>query len=190
MLKKVCLLCCTLALLHPVAANAQLPANPWAAQSTSISPNQTPATVSNSSASAQTDIANPRLTPQATQSSAPSGWRGTGRFSQLGYTGEVTTYGKAQGQEMLAPEVNNHNMNVMIQHLRQLGYSIPASYDDGFNNFLQDYTSELRNAYSGLGRQNNPFDTMFNGMIDAFENFTGLDVSNIMFNSIDLIQQD
>lgn len=168
-----------------------MPANPWAAvQSQPVNSNQEPTAVAKSSASAQTDIANPRLTPQATQSSAPSGWRGTGRFSQLGYTGEVTTYDKAQGQEMLAPEVNNHNMNAMIQHLRQLGYSIPSSYDDGFSNFLQDYTSELRNAYSGLGRQNNPFDTMFNSIIDAFENFTGLDVGNLMFNSIDLIQQD
>lgn len=184
MLKKVYLLYCASALLYPVVTQAQLPANPWAAQSQ-------PTTTTSASVSSQTTTSNSRATnTSSNQQAAPSGWRGTGRFSQLGYTGEVTTYDKAQGQEMLAPEVNNHNMNIMIQHLRRLGYSIPASYDDGFSNFLQDYTTELRSAYSGLGQQNNPFDTMFNSMIDAFEHFTGLDVGNLMFNSIDLIQQD
>ena len=117
-------------------------------------------------------------------------WRGSGKYDQQAYTGAVTTYDKAYGQEMLAPEVNNNNMNVMVQQLRNLGYKIPASYDNGFANFLSDYTDGLRTAYSGLGRQNNPADTVFNGILDSFEHFTGLDVGNLMFNSIDLIKRD
>lgn len=117
-------------------------------------------------------------------------WRGSGRFGQLDYTGEVTTYGTAYGQEMLAPEVNNHNMGVMLQHLRDLGYKIPESYDNKFRNFTQDYAEELHRAYDGLGHQNNPFDTMFSGFLDVVEDQSGLDMENLLFNSIDLISRD
>lgn len=123
-------------------------------------------------------------------SSDGANWRGSGKYGAQDYTGSVTTYGHAYGQEMLAPEVNNHNMNVMVQKLRDLGYKIPSSYDNGFSNFLDNYTNDLRRAYSGLGRQNNPADTVFNGILDSFEHFTGLDAGNLMFNSIDLIKRD
>ena len=117
-------------------------------------------------------------------------WRGSGKFGQLGYTGEVTTYGTAYGQEMLAPEVNNHNMNIMLKHLRDLGYKIPSSYDNKFQDFLQNYSQDLHDAYNGLGHQNNPFDTMFSGFLDVVEDQSGLDMENLLFNSIDLINQD
>ncbi len=117
-------------------------------------------------------------------------WRGSGQFGKLDYTGEVTTYGTAYGQEMLAPEVNNHNMKVMLQHLRDLGYKIPAGYDDKFQNFTANYAKDLRRAYDGLGHQNNPFDTMFSGFLDVVEDQSGLDMENILFNSIDLISKD
>ena len=91
---------------------------------------------------------------------------------------------------MLAPEVNNHNMNVMLKHLRDLGYKIPDSYDNKFQNFLQDYSRDLRQAYDGLGHQNNPFDTMFSGFIDVVEDQSGLDMDNLLFNSIDLMSRD
>ncbi len=126
----------------------------------------------------------PSKAPQA------DAWRGSGSFGKLDYTGEVTTYGTAYGQEMLAPEVNNHNMNVMVQHLRNLGYKIPESYDNKFQNFLSDYSDELRDAYNGLGHQNNPFDTMFSGFLDVVEDQSGLDMENVLFNSIDLINRD
>ena len=138
-------------------------------------------------------------TAESTVSSAPSSggryvsgepWRGSGQHGKLDYTGEVTTYGTAFGQEMLAPEVNNHNMKVMLQHLRDLGYKIPESYDNRFGNFLQDYASDLRKAYSGLGHQNNPFDTMFSGFLDVVEDQSGLDMENLLFNSIDLMSRD
>lgn len=127
---------------------------------------------------------------KAPQYDAGDPWRGSGRYGKLNYTGEVTTYGTAFGQEMLAPEVNNHNMKVMLQHLRDLGYKIPDSYDDKFQNFTQDYARDLRKAYDGLGHQNNPFDTMFSGFLDVVEDQSGLDMENLLFNSIDLISKD
>lgn len=117
-------------------------------------------------------------------------WRGSGQFGKLNYTGEVTTYDTAQGQEMLAPEVNQHNIKVMLDHLRNLGYKIPESYNDKYSNFLSDYKRELQNAYSGLGHQNNPFDTMFSGLLDVFEEGTGLDIENLLFNSLDLLSKE
>ena len=187
------LVLCFITLLYPCAILAQLPANPWetpAQPAAAVTINNTQ-TTSNNDVSYNTPTTSVALRQApVSNSSTSNGWRGSGQFSRLGYTGDVTTYDKAQGQEMLAPEVNNTNMNIMIQHLRNLGYTIPASYDNGFSNFLQDYTTELQNAYSGLGRQNNPFDTMFNSMIDAFEHFTNLDVGNLMFNSLNLIQRE
>ena len=99
----------------------------------------------------------------------------------------MTTYGTAYGQEMLAPEVNTHNMNMMVQHLRNLGYKIPASYDNKFVNFTKEYAQDLRTAYDGLGKQGNPFDTMFSGFLDVVEDQSGLDMENILFNSFDLM---
>ncbi len=128
----------------------------------------------------------------AAQNSAPTkgSWRGSGQFGKLNYTGEATTYGTTYTQEMLAPEVNNHNMKVMLQHLRDLGYKIPAGYDDKFQNFTANYAKDLRRAYDGLGHQNNPFDTMFSGFLDVVEDQSGLDMENLLFNSIDLISKD
>ena len=117
-------------------------------------------------------------------------WRGSGQHGKLNYIGEATTYGTAMGQEMIAPEVNRHNMLVMTQHLRDLGYDIPADYDEKIKNLPQSYAKHLREAYDGLGHQNNPFDTMFSGFIDVVEDQTGLDMENILFNSIDLLSTD
>lgn len=119
-----------------------------------------------------------------------SSWRGSGQFGKLNYTGEVTTYGDAVGQEMLAPEVNQHNIKIMLDHLRNLGYKIPESYNNKYSNFLSDYKNELQNAYNGIGHQNNPFDTMFSGLLDVFEDGTGLDVENLLFNSLNLLSRD
>lgn len=117
-------------------------------------------------------------------------WIGSGNYGKLNYTGAANTYGTAYGQEMIAPEVNAGNIKIMIQHLRSLGYKIPDSYDNKFQTFLQDYASELDVAYRGVGRQNNPIDSMFSGFLDVFEQGTGLDVENLLFNSIGLINRN
>ena len=117
-------------------------------------------------------------------------WRGSGQFGKLDYTGEVTTYGTAYGQEMLAPEVNAHNIKVMLDHLRNLGYKIPESYDTAYTNFLSDYKAQLKTEYDSLGTKNTPFDTMFSGILDVVEEGTGLDLENLLMNSFDLMSRD
>ena len=74
--------------------------------------------------------------------------------------------------------------------MRNLGYKIPASYDQGIKDLPKNYAKQLREAYDGLGHQNNPFDTMFSGFIDVVEDGTGLDMENILFNSIDILSTD
>lgn len=189
---------------------AQLPANPWGTtdDNTMVETNQTSgvahieadsktAPVSIKYKAINADSTAPVYKPAVAASSSPSAratngdsWRGSGKFGNLNYTGSVTTYGTAYGQEMLAPEVNSHNMKVMIQHLRDLGYKIPESYDNKFQNMLSDYAVDLRSAYDGLGHQNNPFDTMFSGILDFVEEESELDMENLLFNSIDLISQN
>lgn len=183
-------------LLAATTAMAQLPANPW-----NISPNDgykgdgvadtdiTQAPVYQGTANGA-DILPVDPWARARDKSGVKTWRGSGQHGKLNYIGEATTFGEAQGQEMIAPEVNRHNMLVATQHLRDLGYKIPASYDAKIKNMPQAYAKHLRKAYDGLGHQNNPFDTMFSGFLDVVEDQSGLDMENILFNSIDILSTD
>lgn len=196
-MKKYALLSIGAALMFSAAsAWAQLPSNPW-----EINPNDgymgdnvanteiTEAPVYENTAHGS-EILPVDPWARARDKSGVKTWRGSGQHGKLNYIGEATTYGTAMGQEMIAPEVNRHNMLVMTQHLRDLGYDIPADYDEKIKNLPQSYAKHLREAYDGLGHQNNPFDTMFSGFIDVVEDQTGLDMENILFNSIDLLSTD
>lgn len=184
------------ALLLATAAMAQLPANPW-----DINPNDgykgdNVANTDVTKAPVYQDTLNgSEILPvdpwaRARDRSGIQTWRGSGQHGKLNYIGEATTFGEAQGQEMIAPEVNRHNMLVATQHLRNLGYKIPKSYDEKIKNLPQSYAKELRKAYDGLGNQHNPFDTMFSGFLDVVEDQSGLDMENILFNSIDILSTD
>ena len=178
------------------AAMAQLPANPW-----EINPNdgymgnnvantdETLAAVYDNTANGG-DILPVDPWARARDKSGITTWRGSGQHGKLNYIGEATTYGTATGQEMIAPEVNRHNMLVATQHLRDLGYKIPDGYDEKIKNMPNAYRRYLRDAYDGLGHQNNPFDTMFSGMLDIVEDQSGLDMENILFNSLDILSTD
>ncbi len=183
-------------LLLTTAAMAQLPANPW-----DIRPNDgykgdnaantdiTQAPVYDNTANGG-DILPVDPWARARDKSGIKTWRGSGQHGKLNYIGEATTFGEAQGQEMIAPEVNRHNMLVATQHLRDLGYKIPKSYDQKIKDMPQAYAAYLRKAYNGLGHQDNPFDTMFSGLLDVVEDQSGLDMENILFNSIDILSTD
>ncbi len=191
-------LICTVAsgVLFATSAMAQLPANPW-----EINPNDgymgdnvantdiTQAPVYDNTANGG-DILPVDPWARARDKSGIVTWRGSGQHGKLNYIGEATTYGDAMGQEMIAPEVNRHNMLVATQHLRNLGYKIPDSYDEKIKDLPQAYARQLSDAYNGLGHQNNPFDTMFSGFIDIVEDQSGLDMENILFNSIDILSTD
>ncbi len=179
------------ALLVCSTALAQLPANPW-----NITPNDgyKGDKVANTNVTEAplygTDIQPVDPWARARDNSGIKTWRGSGQHGKLNYIGEATTFGEAQGQEMIAPEVNRHNMLVATQHLRDLGYKIPKSYDQKIKDMPQAYARQLHDAYNSLGHQSNPFDTMFSGILDVVEDSSGLDMGNILFNSIDLLSTD
>ena len=198
MKKYVYILSATALLLSAATAVAQLPANPWASNSKRVqvvNKNinkhgfRDKGTIKKDSSNNNAVIAvDPWANTKDTNNTQT--WRGSGQFGRLNYTGDATTYREAYGQEMIAPEVNRHNMLTFTQHLRNLGYKIPAGYDQKIKNFPQEYKRKLQEAYSSIGRQNNPLDTMFSGVLDVVEDGSGLDIENILFNTMDLLSTD
>ena len=191
--KAVYLYVSLIAAMFVETAHAQLPANPWdTSDFDKVVQTNSSQDVNVADTSAKKDTTNTGTSVASKQDVQNNGtsWRGSGQYGKLDYTGEVTTYGEAVGQEMLAPEVNQHNLKVMLDHMRSLGYKIPESYNNKYSNFLSDYKDELRSAYNSIGNQDNPFDKMFSGLLSVFENGTGLDVENLLFNSLDLLSKD
>ncbi len=117
-------------------------------------------------------------------------WRGSGQHGRLNYVGEATTYTEAQGQEMIAPEVNRHNMIVALKHLRGLGYHIPSDYDEGIRNLPSAYKNKLNSSMQVVQTSSNPIHKMVRKFMQLFENATGLDLGNILSTSMRLLGID
>ena len=117
-------------------------------------------------------------------------WRGSGQHGRLNYVGEATTYTDAQGQEMIAPEVNRHNMVVGLKHLRKLGYDIPEEYDDKIRNLPSAYKEKLEQNMNEEYQHDDPISRSFVKMMKMFEDSTGLDLNNILFNSLKILGTD
>lgn len=186
-------------LLLGTNAFAQLPSNPWAPHPNDgymgdnvASTDITKAPVyQNNSGGGEILAVDPWA--RARDKSGIKTWRGSGQHGKLNYIGEATTFTGAKGQEMIAPEVNRHNMTVATQHLRNMGYKIPKSYDENIKNMPQNYAKNLRQSYDDILQANvatDPFGGMANGMMEIFEKGTGLDIENLLFNSIDVLSTD
>ena len=181
------------------SAAAQLPSNPWAPHPNDgyfgdnvANTDQTQAPVYNNTSNSG-EILPVDPWARARDKSGIKTWRGSGQHGKLNYIGEGTTYTDAKGQEMIAPEVNRHNMNVALEHLRKMGYKIPESYDEGIKNMPKNYAKKLRQAYDNLLQadvKDDPLGGIANGMMEGFERGTGLDIENLLFNSIDILSTD
>ena len=117
-------------------------------------------------------------------------WRGSGQHGKLDYIGEATTYTDAQGQEMIAPEVNRHNMVVGLDHLRKLGYEIPEEYNEKIKNLPASYKRLLEENIGNVQGNDDPLSRSFVKMMDMFEDSTGLNLNNILFNSLKILGTD
>lgn len=184
---------------------AQLPANPWVPQPPKPNDGYFGDNVGNSTEGG--DVVNAPI-----YSDGPTGgnilpvdpwarardrsgirtWRGSGQHGKLNYIGEATTYTTASGQEMIAPEVNRHNMVVMLDHLRNMGYKIPESYNEKIKAMPSEYKDTLKRSMEDVAGSsgNNPMSLMFNNMYNLFEEYTGLDVDNILLNTMDILGTD
>jgi len=184
------------------SANAQLPTNPWAPHPNdgyvenvpTYNAQQTPEIPQYQNGQTNGQVLPVDPWARSRDRSGIKTWRGSGRHDGgLNYVGEATTYGTAYGQEMIAPEVNRHNLKVMTQHLRNLGYKIPKSYDTNIENFASEYAKDLRKAYDNIAYKDHtgdPISGISSSFIGLFENATGLDTENLLFNSIDLLNTD
>ncbi len=197
-------LCILAVLLGFMASNAysQLPSNPW--QPKAPTPNDgyfgdnlpeagpNPAPTSPEYQEGPTDGYILPVDPwsRARDRTNTRTWRQSGSHGRLNYVGEGTTYTDAQGQEMIAPEVNRHNMLIMTEHLRRMGYKIPASYDQKIRDMPQAYGRMLRENYNKVQSANDPFGRIFNNFMTDVEQGTGLDFENLLFNSVDLLSTD
>lgn len=186
-------------LLISGAALAQLPSNPWAPHPNDGYMGNNVADTEITEAPVYGNTANgAEILPvdpwaRARDKSGIKTWRGSGQHGKLNYIGEATTFTDAKGQEMIAPEVNRHNMLVATEHLRKMGYKIPDSYDQKIKNMPKAYAKYLREAYDDLLQadvQSDPLGGMANGMMEGFERGTGLDIENLLFNSIDILSTD
>ena len=117
-------------------------------------------------------------------------WRGSAQHGKLNYVGEATTFGDDYGQERLAPEVNRHNMLVLTDYLRKMGYKIPESYDQNIKDMPKNYKRILKQSYEDVYNANDPLSVTFTQIMDGVEQGTGLDLENILFNTMDILATD
>lgn len=117
-------------------------------------------------------------------------WRGSAQHGKLNYVGEATTFGDDYGQERLAPEVNRHNMLVLTDYLRKMGYKIPESYDQNIKDMPKNYKRILKQSYEDVYNANDPLSVTFAQIMDGVEQGTGLDLENILFNTMDILATD
>lgn len=191
-----------IAILAGQAALAQLPANPWAPHPNdgyfenvpTNDPTKAPVIPEYSDGQTAGEVLPVDPWARSRDRSGIKTWRGSGRHDRgLNYVGEATTWDTAYGQEMIAPEVNRHNMLVMTEHLRGMGYKIPDSYDQKIRDMPKTYAKYLRDAYDSSQSatiEGDPLRGMFTTVMGNFEEGTGLDFENLLFNSIDILSTD
>ncbi|MBE6451367.1 MAG: hypothetical protein E7016_05325 [Alphaproteobacteria bacterium] len=184
---------------------AQLPANPWVPQAPSPNDGYFGEDIGNSTQGS--DVVNAPIYNQgptggdilpvdpwarARDRSGVRTWRGSGQHGKLNYIGEATTYTTASGQEMIAPEVNRHNMIVMLDHLRNMGYMIPESYNDKIKTMPIEYKETLTQAMSDVtdNSGDDPLSLMFTNVYNIFQDYSGLDFNNILMNTMDILSTD
>ena len=180
---------------------AQLPANPWVAQPPSPNNGYFGENISNGAGSDITDspiysnnASGGEILPvdpwaRGRDRSGIRTWRGSGQQGKLNYIGEGTTFNMGD-QEYLAPEVNRHNMVVMLDHLRKMGYQIPQSYNEKVQNMPAKYRQKLQESISDVHGASDPFSGVFVGLMNTIENSTGLSFDNILFNTVDILGTD
>lgn len=118
-------------------------------------------------------------------------WRGSAQHGKLNYIGEATSWDGTHGTEQeLMPEVNRHNMLVFTDHLRKMGYKIPDSYDQNIRNMPQNYRRRLEGSIAELHTAKDPLSDSFKLIMNSFEDGTGLDLNNILFNTMDILGTD
>lgn len=103
----------------------------------------------------------------------------TGRLTTWGYPGEVANL----------PEVNMHNILSITQHLRNMGYDIPDSLEEKIKAAPAATKQRVMQSLSDVRRAKDPMSKSAQAAMDIFENETGLNIDNLLGNSLDLLSK-
>lgn len=103
------------------------------------------------------------------------------------FTGEMTTWGDSPNAKYNAPEVNMHNILSITQHLRNMGYQIPTSFEEKVKNAPKATRDRIFHAMNQLKKQDDPFSKGTRLLLKAFEHETGLSYENLVGNSLNLL---
>ena len=92
---------------------------------------------------------------------------------------------------MIAPEVNTSNILLMTNHLRKVGYQIPAEYDDYIKEaptwYKEKYLSALQELNSAT-MDKDPITGIAQNFRKFIEEKTGLSLENFVNTSFNVIE--
>jgi len=162
-----------------------LPTDPWAAQQQEISPVEPPAP---QPSVIQVQQVGPIIYgSQPYQPTYEGGSDNIWNTKMPEFTGEMTTWGDSPNAKYNAPEVNMHNILAITQHLRNMGYNIPTSFEERVKRAPSAVRSRIFKAMKDLRRQDDPFSAGARFALKQFEKETGLSYENLLGNSLNLL---
>ena len=166
MIKISSILSMTLALgLFAASAHAQLPANPWVPQPPA--PND---------GYFGEDIGN-----------------GTGGdIVDSPIYGQGPTNGDIFPVDPWARARDRSGVRTWKEHLRNMGYNIPDTYDQKIKDMPSDYKATLQQSLQDVTANagDDPLSLMFSNVYNIMEDYTGLDFNNLLFNTMDILGTD
>ena len=177
-------LCAVLAFAAAFAATEvkaqDLPSNPWA-QNNSYQEMQT------QQGPVQIIAVRPVYGSQPIQPVYEGGASNPWNTRQPTYTGQLTTWGDNVGQVPNAPEVNMHNTMAIVQHLRNMGYNIPSSFEAKFKAAPASIQAKINAALRSIKSGRDPFSKGTKFLVDKAEQESGMTFDNIFNNSMRLL---
>ncbi|MBO4519739.1 MAG: hypothetical protein J5787_00875 [Alphaproteobacteria bacterium] len=165
-----------------------LPTDPWGtSQQSGVAPNA--GVVQNApSASQQVQLVGPVIYgSQPYQPTYAGGANNIWNTKMPEFTGEMTTWGDSPNAKYNAPEVNMHNILSITQHLRNMGYKIPTSFEEKVKKAPNAARTRIFNAMNEMARNDDPFSKGARMALQAFEHETGLSYENLVGNSLNLM---
>lgn len=170
-------------------ADDALPTDPWAAQQTAAT-----STISQvqTGASQATVVQVQQVGPvvygsQPYQPTYEGGSSNIWNTKMPEFTGEMTTWGDSPNEKYNAPEVNMHNILAITQHLRNMGYQIPTSFEGKVKNAPAAVRNRIFSAMHEIAHNDDPFSRGTMLALKTFEKETGLSYENLVGNTLKLL---
>ena len=170
-------------------ADDALPTDPWAAQQTAASSTISQVQTGTSQATVvQVQQVGPVVYgSQPYQPTYEGGSDNIWNTKMPEFTGEMTTWGDSPNAKYNAPEVNTHNILALTQHLRNMGYKIPASFETNVKNAPKAVRERIFGAMNHIAHSKDPISQGTMLALKTFENETGLSYENLVGNTLNIL---